>query len=70
MNITGSDRELAILTIETLTTHLRKLAAGPAGSGPFTPAQAYALTRGLRLIKKTLFPPGEQQPSADEHEDD
>lgn len=62
----GAERELAILTIERLLTHLKKQAAATPGTGPFSPAEAYALKSGLRLIKKTLFP---QEPDLDTQDD-
>jgi hypothetical protein len=65
----GTDREFAILTIERLMNHLKKQGAATPGTSPFSPAEAFALLRGLRLIKKTLFPSDPHIPLDDEEDE-
>lgn len=54
--MTPAERELSILTIERLLAHLKRQGAAAPGTSPFSPAEAYALIRGLRTIKQLLFP--------------
>ncbi len=54
--MTPLERELCIVTIERLVSHLKKQAAGPPGSSPFSPAEAYAFIKALRFIKRTFIP--------------